>query len=98
MGSKRPVGGGAMGSEVGNEMPPTLLRRSPAYCSIVPRHDHFFFRCRIRSNGVERVVPEEEGTQPTDRTGVSRGRRPAIRVVGRRAGGGLDIATEGGEA
>src|SRR5271166_1821832 len=39
MGSKRPVGGGAMGSEVGNEMPQTLLRRFPAYCSIVPRHD-----------------------------------------------------------
>ncbi len=28
-----------MGSEVGNEMPQTLLRRFPAYCSIVPRHD-----------------------------------------------------------
>src|SRR5271157_3247466 len=39
MGSKRPVGGGAMGSEVGKEMPQTLLRRFPAYCSIVPRHD-----------------------------------------------------------
>ena len=45
MGSKRPVGGGAMGSEVGNEMPQTLLRRFPAYCSIVPRHDLFF--CKI---------------------------------------------------
>lgn len=45
MGSKRPVGGGAMGSEVGNEMPQTLLRRFPAHCSIVPGHDpdyHFF--------------------------------------------------------
>ena len=48
MGSKRPVGGGAMGSEVGNEMPQTLLRRFPAYCSIVPRHDpaYYFFGFR----------------------------------------------------
>jgi hypothetical protein len=35
----RPVGRGALGSGVGSQMRQALLRRSPAQCSIVPRHD-----------------------------------------------------------
>src|SRR5208337_5179245 len=88
MGSKRPVGGGAMGSEVGNEMPQTLLRRFPAYCSIVPRHDpaYYFFGfrsvfhpCFIRGSRIscfgtfrDECSIGGEGTSPSQRSAFPR--------------------------